>query len=106
MSANKLSEGDVVRLTENTPATGDKRRVYERGHQFRFRRVISELPADFGEVRAEQQDEGRRHPRTVRRVSLPEPLAEVISIQSDRSRLRFPLATLERVAAGDTSSDF
>lgn len=100
-----LAPETIVRLTVNSPSEGDKKRVYEQGHQFRFRRVVRELPADFGEVRAEQADGSSRHPRTVRLVRLVEPLAEVISIQSDRARLLFPLAVLERVPAGDCTVD-
>lgn len=100
-----MTPGDIVALTVNSPSAGDKRRLYAAGSQFRLRRLVEELPADLGEVRAEQDHGGSAKPRAKRTAPVG-PFVEVLAITSDRSRLLFRAADVEVVAAGATSIDF
>ena len=99
----KLTPGDVVALTANSPSAGDQRRTYPAGSQFRVRRLVTALP-DLAEVRAEQRHGSDPRPRD-RRTHAVGPLVEMVALTPDRSRLLFRPADLERVAAGATSAD-
>lgn len=99
-----MTTGDIVTLTVNSPSAGDKRLTYPAGTQFRLRRLVEELPADLGEVRAEQDHGGGPKPRAKRTAPVG-PYVEVLAMTADRSRLLFRMADLERVPAGDCTLD-
>jgi hypothetical protein len=99
-----MTPGDIVTLTVNSPSAGDKRRTYPAGTQFRLRRLVEELPADLGEVRAEQ-DHGSSAKTRAKRTAPVGSFVEVLAVTSDRSRLLFRAADVERVPAGDCTLD-
>lgn len=104
MNASELKEGGVVRLTTNAVSQGDRVRAFEAGHEFRLLTVLDTLP-DAGAVASEFHFGDRERPpaRSGERIK---PKALVRTLDGARLRLLFDAKDMERVPAGDTTSDF
>ena len=104
MSASGLSEGGVVRLIQNAVSRGDRVQAYPAGYEFRLLKALDTLP-DAGAVATEFHFGDRERPpaRTGGRIV---PQALVRTLDGARLRLLFDAKDVERVPAGDCTSDF
>jgi len=92
---NAFAFGELLSLTSDAVSHGDRQRTYPAGTRFRFVKMVEDLP-DETAVNTEYHYGDRLRPVPRGRVGIP-PLAMVVSVSYDRSRLLFDPAVLERV---------